>query len=174
MMSALGIDVLFSQERITWEGFDLPFKEYRIENIKENFFIPDPEAVASSEDRMGIQTPNYTATQLNDYVSELKYLSSNEQAMLLRLLKHHEEMFDGKLGTWKGTPYHIELQENANRITLARFRFHASMIKPFVKQSKCMYVKVSCGKLTFPNGLRHRISFPRRMVKQDSLPTFAN
>ena len=48
MMSALGmIDVLFSQERITWEGFDLPFKEYRIENIEENFFIPDPEAVAS-------------------------------------------------------------------------------------------------------------------------------
>ena len=58
---------------------------------------------------MGIQTPNYTATQLEDYVSELKYLSSNEQAMLLRLLKHHEEMFDGKLGTWKGTPYHIEV-----------------------------------------------------------------
>ena len=45
MMSALGIDVLFSQERITWEGFDLPFKEYRIENIEENFSIPDPEAV---------------------------------------------------------------------------------------------------------------------------------
>ena len=57
MMSALGIDVLFSQERITWEGFDLPFKEHRIENIKENFFIPEPQAVASSEDRMGIQTP---------------------------------------------------------------------------------------------------------------------
>ena len=58
MMSALGIDVLFSQERITWEGFDLPFKEYRIKNIEENFFIPDPEAVACSleEDRMGIQT----------------------------------------------------------------------------------------------------------------------
>ena len=45
MMSALGIDVLFLQERITWEGFDLPFKEYRIENIEENFSIPDPEAV---------------------------------------------------------------------------------------------------------------------------------
>ena len=92
MMSALGIDVLFSQERITWEGFDLPFKEHRIENIKENFFIPEPQAVASLEDRMGIQTPTYTATQLEDYVCELKYLSLNEQAMLLRLLKHHEEI----------------------------------------------------------------------------------
>ena len=74
MMSALGIlDVLFSQGRITWEGFDLPFKENRIKNLEENFFIPDPEAVASAEDHMDIQTPNYTATQLNDYVSELKY-----------------------------------------------------------------------------------------------------
>ena len=113
MMSALGIDVLFSQERITWEGFDLPFKEYRIENLEENFFIPDPEAVASLENRMGIQTPTYAATQLEDYVLELKYLSPKEQAMLLRLLKHHAEMFDGKLGTWKGTLYHIELQEDA-------------------------------------------------------------
>ena len=123
---------------------------------------------------MGIQTPNYTATQLNDYVRELKYLSLKEQAMLLRLLKHHEEMFDGKLGTWKGTPYHIELQEDAKPYHARAFpvpRFH---VKPFVKQSKCMYVKVSCGKLTFLNGLRHRISFPRRMVKQDSLPTFVN
>ena len=102
---------------------------------------------------MGIQTPTYAATQLEDYVQELKYLSTKEQAMLLRLLKHHAEMFDGKLGTWKGTPYHIELQEDAKP-------FHASMIKPFMKQSKCMYVKVSCGKLTFLNGLRHRISFP--------------
>ena len=141
MMSALGIlDVLFSQGRITWEGFDLPFKENRIKNLEENFFIPDPEAVASAEDHMDIQTPNYTATQLNDYVSELKYLSSNEQAMLLRLLKHHEEMFNGKLGTWKGTPYHIELQEDAKPYHARAFpvpRFHDQTFRETVK----MYVR---------------------------------
>ena len=65
-----GTFMLFSQERITWGGFDLPFKEYRIKNLEENFLIPDPEVVASSEDRMGIQTPTYTATQLEDYVCE--------------------------------------------------------------------------------------------------------
>ena len=140
MMSALGIDVLFSQERITWEGFDLPFKEYRIENIKENFFIPDPEAVASSENRVGIQTPTYTATQLNDYVRELKYLSLKEQAMLLRLLKHHEEMFDSKLGTWKGTPYHIELQEDAKPYHARAFpvpRFHDQTFRETVEMYVC-------------------------------------
>ena len=30
MMSALGIDVLFSQERITWEGFDFPLRNIEL------------------------------------------------------------------------------------------------------------------------------------------------
>jgi len=90
------------------------------------------------------------SSTINDYVSELKYLSPKEQAMLLRLLKHHKEMFDGKLGTWKGTPYHIELKEDAKPYHARAFlvpRFHdqtfCETVEMYVRQGILRKINIS-------------------------------
>ena len=41
------------------------------------------------------------------------HLSKTKQTGLVELLNKFETLFDGTLGTWKGTKYNIELQEGA-------------------------------------------------------------
>ena len=45
--------------------------------------------------------------------NKLKYLNSDEQLLIYRLLKKHENMFDGNLGNYTGTEYKIEFLEEA-------------------------------------------------------------
>ena len=60
-------------------------------------------------------------------------------------------MFDGKLGTWKGTPYHIELQEDAKPYHARAFpvpRFHADQtfretVEMYVRQGILRKINVS-------------------------------
>ena len=51
--------------------------------------------------------------KLKDITNKLKYLNSDEQFFIYRLVKKHENMFDGTLGNYTGTEYIIELLEGA-------------------------------------------------------------
>ena len=55
----------------------------------------------------------YKKANLKEITTKLKYLNSNKQHLLYRLLKKHENMFDGTLENYIGTEYKIELLEGA-------------------------------------------------------------
>ena len=39
----------------------------------------------------------------------MKYLNNDKQSLILKLLRKHEQMFDGTLGNYSGSEYKIEL-----------------------------------------------------------------
>ena len=56
-----------------------------------------------------ILDPKYEQANLKEIATKLKYLNTDEQFLMYRLLNKHENMFDGKLGNYTGTEYKIEL-----------------------------------------------------------------
>jgi hypothetical protein len=45
---------------------------------------------------------------------DCKHLSTNQQKMLLQLLKQYESLFDGNLGDWKTKPVSFQLKEGVS------------------------------------------------------------
>ena len=56
---------------------------------------------------------NYNIASLKKIVNNLKYLNNEKQSLILKLLRKHEETFDGTLGDYTGLEYKIELLEGA-------------------------------------------------------------
>ena len=52
------------------------------------------------------------SNDLPKIVSDYNHISTNQKQQLLRLLQKYETLFDGTLGTWKGSTYDIELKDN--------------------------------------------------------------
>ena len=50
---------------------------------------------------------------MKEISTKLKCLNSDEQLLVYRLLKKHENMFNGTLGNYTGTEYKIELPKGA-------------------------------------------------------------
>ena len=50
---------------------------------------------------------------LQAVVDNCNNLNTKEKINLLNLLEEYKDLFDGTLGTWKGTPYHVELKKDA-------------------------------------------------------------
>ena len=64
----------------------------------------------------------YKKVNLKEIANISKCLNSDEQLLIYRLLKKHENMFDGKLGNCTSTEYKIGLQEGAQPHHVKSFR----------------------------------------------------
>ena len=56
---------------------------------------------------------NYEQANLNKIINNWKYLNNDKQSLILKLLRKHEEIFDGTLENYTGSEYKIELLEGA-------------------------------------------------------------
>ena len=113
LMTELGLDVLFSSNKIMWEHKTVPFKHYSATE-KIDFFLSDPSKVADATDRIKrILDAKYEAADLDQVVASCTELSSHKQSMLMDVLMRHKNLFDGTLGRYKGSKYNIELQDDA-------------------------------------------------------------
>ena len=136
-LEELGIDVKFSSMEVEWEGSTIPLKP--IDATAEEFFmIAEPTSVTHATERVqGILDANYEAADLDEIVSQCSHLTKEDQTMLLALLRKYEPLFDGKLGTWKGAKYDIELKSDAKPYH-ARFypipRIHQQTLKREVER----------------------------------------
>ena len=54
----------------------------------------------------------YKKANLDEIAANADHLTNSEQESLLKLLKKYEDLFDGTLGTFTGTPYYIKLKDN--------------------------------------------------------------
>ena len=55
---------------------------------------------------------NYSKANLDEFVQEAVHLTDAEQTNLPKLMKIYENIFDGNLGTWKGKPYYLPMNED--------------------------------------------------------------
>ena len=111
VLSQLGIILNFKERLITWNDAHVEMRTFDV-NQQDHFFIQDSKPVQESTNRMKkILDAKYEKADLYEVTKGLKYLSTEKQAKLRKLLRKYEELFDGTLGKWKGKPYHIELKK---------------------------------------------------------------
>jgi hypothetical protein len=54
----------------------------------------------------------YKEANLDEIAANADHLTDCEQQSLLKVLKKYQDLFDGTLGTFTGTPYDIKLKDN--------------------------------------------------------------
>ena len=123
IMNGLGIDIVFSDQQVTWEGGKIPMREFR--HVRKKYFsdhelkaviqgLQEPRATREATARISkILDAKYKKANLEEIATKANHLSKNEKKLLLKLLKKYEKIFDGTLGEWKTEPVEFELKEGA-------------------------------------------------------------
>ena len=77
--------------------------------MRTNFAIQDSKNVKIATNRIKKNLDaKYEKANFKEITNKFKYLNLNEQFLTYRLLKKHENMFDGTLGNYTGTEYKID------------------------------------------------------------------
>ena len=113
ILEFLGIDILFSEKVVTWNGSELPFKPPDA-TAESDYHVVESMAISSSTDCIKvILDAKYEAADLAEICRLQQHLSSDEQAELQALLEKYDWLFDGTLGTWNLEPVELELLPDA-------------------------------------------------------------
>ena len=111
ILEDLGIDIMFSDRTIVWDGNDMPFKDID-STVEESFHIDEPDAVEESTNRIRkIIDNDYDVADLHEVARMQTHLSKDEQDQLEQLLRKYVDLFDGTLGKFTHSDYHLELKE---------------------------------------------------------------
>ena len=109
LLQALGIDILFSQQRVQWGHVTIPMKN--VDDGLDSIHITDSTLVQSATDRIKqILDAKYEPADLQQIVAECSHLKTDEQTRLQQLLECYQGLFDGTLGHWQDMPYEIYLK----------------------------------------------------------------
>jgi transposase InsO family protein len=113
ILTGLGIDLQFSNNTITWDHSEIPFKDSDA-TLEDTFHIGEPSVLEEAAERLkGILDAKYEAADLNEVAHNCTHLDEDEQRKLKTLLDKYSTLFDGTLGSWNETTYDIELREDA-------------------------------------------------------------
>ena len=119
LMRKLKMDVLYSDNVVTWDELRLPMHEVEANGKWHDFnaLLEDQAESESVKDSMSrltrILDANYDTPVLEDEVAKMTHLNPIQRNLLLALLKKNEDLFDGQLGDWTGDPVEIPLKEGA-------------------------------------------------------------
>ena len=113
LFQELGIQLDFQNDFIVWQDINLPVTPMDCK-MRTHFTIQDSKNVRNvTNRRKKFIDATYKKANLKKIVNNLKYLSNDKRSLILKLLRKHEEMFDGTLGNNIGSEYKIELLEGA-------------------------------------------------------------
>ena len=132
LMGELGFQLKFDTMEVAWNQIAIPMKPIDA-TPDEFFYIRESEAVSEATNRIKkILDAKYVKANLEEVAKANEKLKQEEQTKLLALLRKYESLFDGTLGTWKGSKYHIELKPDAKPYHAKAFpipRIHQSTLK---------------------------------------------
>lgn len=133
LMQALKMDVLYSENKLVWEGVSIPMQDVKGNNWQDlNIFGDDPEIVQAQSKRLQeILENKYEAADLEKEVEAMSHLTKFQKVALLAVLKNHETLFDGELGEWKGPPVDIPLKPGATPYHARAYPIPVIHLKPF-------------------------------------------
>jgi hypothetical protein len=128
-MQCFGIDILNSSLTLLWNGIEVPMREFGELRNRSNpdvfsyckeqqiFLLShDTEAKSTAEMQKRVTSildAKYEKADLKAIVLSQEHLNKDEKLELAKVLKHHEELFDGTLGEWKGSGVSFELIDKA-------------------------------------------------------------
>ena len=112
-MKDLGIDLCFSDETITWDNHDVPFKDADAE-VHEAHHVVDPGPLDEAVERLkSILDAKHAPADLEQIARDMTHMSDDEKQMFLATLRKYETLFGGTLGHWKDQDLTIELKEGS-------------------------------------------------------------
>ena len=114
----------------------MPFKDQDT-TPADAYFINEDEMEEASARIRRILDAKYEAADIDDVCAQQEQLSQVEKDKLKRLLLQYEELFDGTLGKWKGSPVELQLNEGATPYHARAFpvpRVHLSTLKMEVER----------------------------------------
>ena len=121
LMTSLGIDISFTRKVVTWEGTEIPMrdfnhlKKWRLSKYEMKTIIQsssEPLVTEHATKRMiKILDSDYRKANLKTVVAGAKHLTQQEKEQLYQLLLKYESIFDGTLGEWTTDPLDFELAE---------------------------------------------------------------
>ena len=98
--------------------------------MRTNFVIQDSKNIKSATNRSKkILDANYEKANLKEITTKLKYLNSDEQFLVYRLLNKHESMFDGTLGNYTVRSIKLNSLKELNPTMQNLFLFQKCMKK---------------------------------------------
>ena len=113
LLLTLGIRIDFDTASMTWNDVSVPMKSTK-EVRADSYHVQDTGKTKESMERVKrILDAKYEPADLPEIVGEMDHLDTTQKGNLLDLLQKYESLFDGTLGKWTGTEYHIELKPGA-------------------------------------------------------------
>ncbi len=137
LMEEIGMNIQFSTMEMEWDKAIIPMKP--LDATAEDFLcIQESQAAQDASDRIKrILEAKYAKANLDEVAKANDKLNLEQQTKLHALLKELEDLFDGQLGTWKGSKYKIELKEGAKPYHSRAFpipRIHQQTLKMEVER----------------------------------------
>ena len=103
LLRELGINLNFQNNFVGFKDTKIPLKPDNCE-MRTDFAIQESENIRNVTNRIKkILGAKYKKANLKNRTHKLKYLNSDEQVLIYRLLKKHENMFDDALKNYTDT-----------------------------------------------------------------------
>ena len=113
ILQFLKIDIRFSEMSVEWGQTAMPFKDVDDDPNQAYHIDEDPSLADASERVKRILDAKYDKADLTEICQGQDQLNETDQQKLQTLLERYEDIFDGTLGTWKGTKVELDLVEGA-------------------------------------------------------------
>ena len=123
LMANLKLDILFSSQKVSWEGIEIPMidfrtlRKYKLNKKEFKAFVQHTQEPVSTEKAtkrvIKILDAHYAMADLEAVAQSATHLTAEQKQMLYQLLKKYESIFDGTLGDWQTEPVDFELKEGA-------------------------------------------------------------
>ena len=137
VLSFLGMDIKFSEQVVTWEHAEMPFKP-KDATVQTQCHIAESMAITEATDRIkDILDAKCEAADLEKVCSQQNHLTEDKQQRLLTLLDKCKDLFDGTLGKWNHEPIDLELKPDAKPYHARPYpvpRCHAETLKMEVER----------------------------------------
>jgi hypothetical protein len=115
LITSLQLDIKGSDMSIKWDDFAIPWRSIN-STVDDIYLAEDRHNYQPIEQEMQRMTDileaKYKKADLNQIAYSADHLMSSKQSSLLALLKKYEDLFDGTLSAFTGTPCDIKLKEN--------------------------------------------------------------
>jgi hypothetical protein len=137
IMTELGITLDFNLLIMTWDNAMVLMRSADALSTEDAYVICneiyESNIVQEATTRLrSILDAKYEPANLDEITASCSYLDATQQSSLNDLLQRYRHLFDGTLGTWRSTPYAIQLRENVQPYHAKPFpipRIHEQTLK---------------------------------------------
>ena len=173
-MQAIELNILYDSRQFQWGGIKVSMvpRGFWQKNTMRGFQHFENNKISRNE--INLLDANYHKVNLKEVAENQKQLTEIQREMLFNSLSKHENLFQGKLGAWKGPLINIDTKADTKPYHAKPFRILQS-IYPVLKSEVDRLEKLEfCQRILIQCGQRLLLQFQRRMEQSDLYLIFSN